>query len=142
MQSNNQELVAEFIEEIWNKRNFEKLDEFIHPGFKDHSLSPALTADKDGMKKWILATGTSFEHKTIIEDQVTEGEKSMVKIRMEMKHIGTWRNILPTGIEVTAVGYRLYKIKKGKIIEHWALIDGQGIENQIKNASEGCKMAG
>ncbi len=137
----NSKIIAEFIEQIWNNRNFEKLGEFIHPDFKDHSLPPALSADTEGMKKWILCTCLSFEHKTIIEDQITEGNKSIAKIKMEMKHIGLWRNFEPTGIELLIVGYRYYKLQEGKIIEHWALIDGQAIENQITNASKGCKIA-
>ncbi len=137
----NSKLVAEFIEQIWNNRNFEKLDFFLHPEFKDNSLPPALTADKEGMKKWILGTGLSFEHKTTIEEQVTEGDKSIVKIRMNLKHIGVWRDIEPTGTELKTVGFRFYKIAEGKIIEHWGLIDGQTIENQLKNVSQGCKTA-
>lgn len=133
-------IVSEFIEQIWNTRSFEKLEKYLHPDFKDHSLPPALSPDIHGLKKWILNTGISFDHKTIIEDQITEGDKSVVKIRMEMKHIGLWRNLKPTGIEIKPVGYRYYKLHEGKIIEHWALIDGQSIENQIINASGGCKI--
>lgn len=46
----NSKIVAEFIEQIWNNRNFEKLGEFMHPDFKDHSLPPVLTPDTEGMK--------------------------------------------------------------------------------------------
>ncbi|PSR51895.1 hypothetical protein AHMF7605_28715 [Adhaeribacter arboris] len=140
MQQANHKLVSEFVEQIWNKQNFEKLDDFIHPEFKDFSLPPALTPDKEGLKNWIMATCASFEHKTVIEDQVTEGDKSIVKIRMELKHIGVWRDMPPTNLEVLTQGYRFFKIKAGKILEHWALIDGQAIESQLKGASNGCTL--
>lgn len=130
----NSKIVSEFIEQIWNKRNFEKLGQFMHPDFKDHSLPTALSADIEGMKKWVVGTGLSFEHNTIIEDQVCEDDKIILKIRMEMKHIGLWRGIEPTGTNINAVGYRYYKLKDGKIMKHWALIDGQAIENQLREA--------
>ena len=136
----NSKLVIEFIEQIWNNRNFEKLPQFLHPDFVDNSLPPSMCKDVEGMKKWIIETGVSFQHKTTIEEQVTEGDKSIIKIRMDLKHIGLWRNIEPTGIEIQTTGFRLYKILKGKIYEHWALIDGQTIENQLKGASHGCKI--
>lgn len=136
----NSKIITAFIEQIWNNGDFEKLSEFMHPDFKDHSLPPSLSADTEGMKKWILGTGISFEHKTIIEDQITEGNKSVVKIKMKMRHIGRWRSFEPTGIELTTIGYRYYKLHDGKIIEHWALIDGQAIENQIQGASKKCKI--
>lgn len=134
-------IVLDFIDEIWNKRDFNKLDDFLHPDFKDHSLPPALSPDREGMKTWITGTGVSFEHHTIIEDQVTEGDKSILRIKMDLKHIGTWRDIEPTGIELQTVGYRCFELKEGKIIGHWALIDGQVIENQLKSTSHGCKIA-
>lgn len=137
----NSTLIQDFIIQIWNNRAFEKLDEFLHPDFKDYSLPPLISSDKEGTKKWILNTGISFEHNTVIEDQVTEGDQSIVKIRMNLKHIGTWRDIAPTGINLYAIGYRHFKMKDGKIIKHWALIDGQAIENQLKEASHGCKIA-
>lgn len=134
-------LVQEFINQIWNNKAFEKIDIFLHQDFKDYSLPPQLSANIEGTKKWIINTGVSFEHLTIIEDQVTEGDKCIIKIRIDLKHIGAWRNIEPTGKDLSVIGYRHFRIKDGKIIEHWALIDGQGIENQLKNASHGCKIA-
>ncbi|WP_037573519.1 ester cyclase [Sporocytophaga myxococcoides] len=134
-------LVQDFIDQIWNNRAFDQLDNFLHNDFKDYSLPPLLSPDKEGTKKWIINTGVSFEHTSIIEDQVTEGDKSIVKIKMKLKHIGTWRNIEPTGMNLFTIGYRFFKIKEGKIIEHWALIDGQAIENQLNDASHGCKIS-
>jgi len=134
-------LVQDFIDQIWNNKAFEKLGSFLHTDFKDYSLPPMLRTGREGTKKWIINTGISFEHNTIIEAQVTEGDNSIVKIRMDLKHIGVWRNIEPTGISLHTIGYRHFKFKDGKIIEHWALIDGQAIENQIKDASPGCKIA-
>lgn len=141
MQKENILLISAFIEEIWNKRNFEKLEEFIHADFKDHSLPPTLPTNKEGLVKWITATSASFEHQTFIEEHVSENEKCMIKLRMQLKHIGTWREIAPIGLAITAVGYRFFKISSGKITEHWGLIDGQAIENQVKNAGHGCKIA-
>lgn len=40
-----------------------------------------------GMKKWIMSNSASFQHQTIIEDQVCEGDKIILKITMRMKHI-------------------------------------------------------
>ncbi|MBO9701826.1 MAG: ester cyclase [Sporocytophaga sp.] len=134
-------LVQDFINQIWNNRAFDQLGNFLHNDFKDYSLPPLFSTDIEGTKKWIINTGVSFEHFTVIEDQVTEGDKSIVKIRMNLKHIGAWRNIEPTGMDLFTIGYRFFKIKDGKIIEHWALIDGQAIENQLKDASHGCKIA-
>jgi predicted SnoaL-like aldol condensation-catalyzing enzyme len=129
----NKLIVSNFIEEIWN-------DNYISNNFIDHSLPTTLSADKEGMKLWIIGTGKSFEHKTIIEDIICEDNKVMLKIKMQMKHIGVWRNIEPTFFEISTVGYRYYKLTDEKIIEHWGLIDGNSIENQLKEAQHNCKI--
>jgi predicted SnoaL-like aldol condensation-catalyzing enzyme len=140
MNSQNKLIVTNFIEEIWNQNQFEKIENYISSDFIDHSLPPTLTADKEGMKLWIIGTGKSFNHKTIIDDIVSEGEKVMLKIRMQLKHIGVWRDIEPTHLEIFTVGYRYYNLKDSKIVEHWSLLDGNSIENQLKEAAHGCKI--
>jgi predicted SnoaL-like aldol condensation-catalyzing enzyme len=140
MDLKNKLTVTHFIEEIWNQNHFEKIDDYVSASFIDHSLPPALPADKNGMKLWIIGTGKSFEHKTIIDDLVCEDEKIMMKIRMQLKHIGIWRDIEPTHLEISTIGYRYFKLAEGKIVEHWALLDGNSIENQLKEATHGCKL--
>lgn len=138
---NNSALVKEFITQIWNNRNFDMLTDFLHRDFIDHSLPAGLPTNGEGTKNWIISTGISFKHETIVEDQVTEGNKSIVKVRLNLKHIGRWRDIEPTGIDLHTIGYRYFRLQDGKIMEHWALIDGQQIENQLKDVSLGCKIA-
>ena len=117
-----------------------KIDTYIHTDFIDHSLPPLLPTTKEGLIRWITITGESFNHKTILEEIVGESNKVIIKIKMYLTHIGKWRDIEPTGAEVYAIGYRCFKLTDNKIIEHWALIDGNAIENQLKEASHGCKI--
>ena len=71
---------------------------------------------------------------------VSEENKVIVKIMMKLKHIGVWRDIEPTGAEISTIGYRYFKLADNKIIEHWALIDGNAIGNQLKEIKHGCKV--
>jgi predicted SnoaL-like aldol condensation-catalyzing enzyme len=140
MNTNNKQIVTNFIEGIWNQSQFDKLDSYIHPGFSDYSLPPVLPPNKEGLKLWILGTSKAFEHTTTIAEMVSEEDNVMIKIIMRLKHIGAWRNIEPAGAEVFAVGYRHLKLADNKIIAHWALIDGNAIENQLKETNHGCKI--
>lgn len=140
MNSENKLVVTNFIEEVWNKNQFENIDDYIAADFIDHSLPPTFPPNKDGMQLWILGTGKSFEHKTIIDEIVCEGNKVMLKIRMKLKHVGIWRKIEPTYFEISTVAYRYFKLADGKIVEHWALLDGNSIENQLTETSKGCKI--
>ncbi len=140
MNSENKLIVTNFIKEIWNNRQFEKIDDYLSANFIDHSLPPTLPPNKEGTKLWVLETGKSFAHQTIIDEIVCEGNKVILKIRMQLKHVGIWRNIQPTYSEISAVAYRYFKLLDGKIIGHWALLDGNSIENQLMETSKGCKI--
>jgi len=140
MNMKNKQIVTSFIETVWNENQLEKMDNYLHPSFVDHSLPPALPPTREGLIGWIVGTNKSFENQTVIEEIVSEGDKVMLKIKMLLKHIGKWRDIEPQGAEVFAVGYRYFKLADDKIIEHWALIDGNTIENQLKEANHGCKI--
>lgn len=135
------QVATRFIEEVWNQQQYEKLSEYLHPDYVDHSLPTALSADRIGLLTWIQATSQSFSHQTLIEDQITEGNKTILKVKMVMTHIGLWRGIDPTGAQVSTGGYRFYRFQDGKIIEHWAEINGTVLESQLKQrAVEGCKV--
>lgn len=140
MNARNKIIVTEFIEAAWNNSQLDKMDEYLSADFKDHSLPPNLPADTHGTKLWIAGTGKSFEHKTHIEEIICEDDKVMLKIRMQLKHIGIWRGIEPTYFEIATIGYRYFKLADDKIVEHWALIDGNAIENQLRETSAGCKI--
>jgi predicted ester cyclase len=137
---NTRRIISDFILTIWNQRRFDCLDQFIHPSFMDHSLPPQLPADRSGLVQWIQATSVSFEHTTHIAEQVTEEDKSILKITLQLKHIGEWRGIPATGAAVSVVGYRYFRVAEGRIIEHWALIDGNSLENLLKQSHHGCKL--
>ena len=124
-------VVQRLIDEGWNQGNLDVVDELVAEHCVDHSLPPSMTG-RAGMKQWITATGNAFEHKTIIEDQVTEGNTSMLRLRMEMRHVGDFRGIPATGKTVTTTGYRTYRVEDGQIVQHWALIDGASLAEQLR----------
>ena len=125
-------LTAAFIDVVWNQQQLDQLDNYLHPDFVDHSLAAGLPPDRTGLQQWIQATSRAFHHQTHIEDHVTEGAKSVLRITMELTHIGEWRGIAATGRLVRTTGYRLFRVAEGKIIEHWAAIDGTQLESALR----------
>lgn len=140
MNTKNKSIIANFIEEIWNQQLLDNISHYIADGYVDHSLPPSFPINMEGTKLWIIETGKSFKHHTTIEEMLCENDKVMLKIRMHLIHIGSSRNIEPTSLEISTIGYRFYKMSEGKIIEHWSLLDGNSIENQLRDAKHGCKI--
>jgi len=124
------ELIQRYIEEVWNKGNLDLIPELVDPNYIDHSIPfPGL----EGLKEWIQATSAAFNHQTIIEEQITENHSSALRITMRVKQIGEWRGIASSGKEAQTEGFRFYRLENGKIVEHWAHIDGDKLAAQLKS---------
>lgn len=134
METQTSTLIHEFIQRIWNKQDWTALNDLLHDSFTDHSIPRALGSGKEALKKWIAATSASFRHKTIIEEMICAGDKCFIRITVELEHTGPWRNIPATGATIKTHGYRLFRIRDGKISEQWGLLDAMQIENQLKQS--------
>lgn len=137
----NSAIITAFIEQVWNQEKFQCLPDFLDTEFKDHALPASFPYNQEGLKQWVITTGHAFKHQTTINELVCENNTCIAKITMHCIHIGTWRNIEATGQAVQVTGYRHFRLKNGKITDHWALIDGQTLENKLLQISHGCKPA-
>ncbi|HWI93636.1 MAG TPA: ester cyclase [Flavisolibacter sp.] len=115
MTNKNKQTVERFIQEVWNNRNFDVLDEVLHPDYQDHSFLPSVPPTKEGLKFWIQNTSDAFDHKTHIESIVSEGNHVAIRIRFSVTHIGTWRGVAPTGRQANIKGFRFFTLKDGKL---------------------------
>lgn len=127
----NKNIVRRYIEEVWNKKNLNVVDELLAENYVDHSLPPEFQG-REGVKQWVKAVSTFFDEQTVIEDQVTEEDRSIIRLTMRLTHHGEWRGIPPTGKQVEVKGYRAYRLEGDKIVEHWALIDGDNLERELR----------
>lgn len=66
------DFIEHYIATIWNLGDTSRLEQFLHPGYVDHSLPPSLPPDSTGLKQWIALTHGSFQPETIIHEQVAE----------------------------------------------------------------------
>lgn len=133
MSNQNKQLVADFIDKIWNNRQYDELCQLLHNNFEDHSLPPSLPPGSAGLRLWIDSLGKAFDHTTRIDEILSEGQKVAVRVTMLLKHTGNWRGIDATQKEFGTGGFRMFRISNSKIIEHWGLLDATTIENAIRH---------
>jgi len=136
----NKALILEFIDQVWNQQKVDAISDYVSEDFVDHSLPPGFPEGAAGTQMWIVSTGKSFRHCTIVEDIFSEGNKVCVRIQMQLQHIGEWRGYAPTGVDITTAGYRFFELADGRITRQWALIDGNRIEQEITGHAHGCRL--
>jgi predicted ester cyclase len=140
LKSTNKQIVLNYIETVWNGRRLDEIDHFISAGYEDHSLINAIPPNRNGLRIWIENTSKAFDHKTTVETIVAEGDDVAVRVSFEVNHIGVWRGIEPTNKRVVVKGFRFFCLRDGKIVSHWALIDGEALQTALTEQPHGCAI--
>jgi len=64
-------------------------------------------------------------------DFVAEGEKVLVRLKVQATHTGTFGEMPATGRRIDIDVLDLFQIRDAMLIEHWALLDNLGMMRQL-----------
>ena len=122
--------IKRIIEEAWNKRKVEVLDEFYAPNI--HLRRPPFP-DIEGLETF-KAVHMGFlsafpDLQMTIEDIIVEGDKDVIRYTMRGTHTGEALGP-PTGKQVTTVGMAITHWEGGKRVDEWQYADQLGFTQQ------------
>jgi predicted ester cyclase len=108
-------------------------DQHIAPGFVRHDPGlPFEVKGPSGVKQLHDALMPAFPDMQLpLEDFVAEGEKVLVRLRVQATHTGPFGDMAATGKKVDIGVLDLFQVRNGKLIEHWALLDNLGMLKQL-----------
>ena len=66
-----------------------------------------------------------------LQDFVAEGEKVLVRLRVQGTHTGPFGDLAATGRTVDIAVLDLFQIRDGVLVEHWALLDNLSMMKQL-----------
>lgn len=66
-----------------------------------------------------------------LEDFVAEGEKVLVRLRVQGTQTGAFGALPASGRRVDIAVLDLFQIRDGVLVEHWALLDNLGLLRQL-----------
>ena len=134
MSEENKELIRR-LEEAWSQNDMVGIDGFFADDFDNSATSmPGLPSGIEGAKMAHQGSMRAFpDRKTIIEDIVAEGDTVVVRGR----YVGTNQGGVPflnapaNGSPIDTAFVSFYRIKGGKIVEHWGLNDAAALMQQL-----------
>ena len=134
LQEANKEIIRKYfkaIDEEGKRGNAEILNEFLAEDFIEHDPAPGIPPTRDGWKQLfkMFAEATPGYH--VIDDLIAEDDKVVAHITAYGKHIGTIFGIPATNKEFSMKGIVIWRLKNGKITEHWAQNDMVGMMIQL-----------
>ncbi len=131
MATDNKALSRRVIEEVWNKGNFEAIDELFDPSFK--SEDPMLgTVDLDGFRESVKQYRTAFpDLKIEILSLVAEGNFVCTRWRATGTHRGPLLGMEPTGKKAVTNGLDFSEVRNGKVISDYNAFDSLTLLKQL-----------
>lgn len=129
----NKELLRKAVEEIWNKGNFEKMNELVSEDFVIHFPRPGEDIrgpqNVEEFYKKLRSAFPDIQFKII--DLVAEDDKVVTHWSATGTHKGEFRGIPATGNKVNFTAMDIDKISDGKFTECWTNMDELSLMQQL-----------
>lgn len=120
----NKEVMRKIADQVFNRGNIAAIDECYADDYYDNSLGRAqlfgIAPDREGLKKMIASVRAGLSDMTAeIELMAAEGDLVAIRTRGTGTHTGMFMGVPATGKKVEIVDFHFYRLKDGKIVEHW-----------------------
>jgi predicted ester cyclase len=126
MTEENKEVVRRY-REIYNSDDLDRLGDVLSTDWSPHAWVEGLPRSIEGAKELHRMTLSMFPgwHFTTL-DLIAEGDRVVERFRFEGVHGGDYGGLPPTGNHFSVEGISIFRIRDGKIVEHWAFVDELG----------------
>ena len=134
MQEANKEIIRKYfkaIDEEGKTANAEMLNDYLSEDFIEHNPPPGIPANRDGWKLLFKMFSEATPGYHVIDDLIAEGDKVVGHITAYGKHVGTVFGIPATNKDFVMKGISIWRLKDGKITEHWVQSDTLGMMMQL-----------
>ena len=129
----NKALIRQMVEEVFNKGNFDKVDEYLAPNFVEHEeLPPGIPRGREGLKVLTAMMRSAFpDFKATIHDIITEGDKVVIRMTWSGTQKGEFMGIPPTGKSISIGVIDIIRVTGDKGVEHWGVMDSMLMMQQL-----------
>jgi len=119
----NKALARRIVEEMWNTKNLNVVDEVYSPEFG---------GGHEATKQFVTAHLAIFPDLHItIQDQIAENDLVATRYVMRATQQCEFANIQPAGKQFTVTGIEMHRFADGKLVELWNVVDALGMLQQL-----------
>jgi steroid delta-isomerase-like uncharacterized protein len=135
-EAGNKKIAISYFEEIVNKRNLDLVSKIFSPDYIDHEM--------DGTENRSIKAGTFIPflqklfkafpdlHYTI-ESAVAEADIVALNLSAHATHKDAFLGFPASGNKINYKQMHFFRIKDGKIMECWEVVDLDGVKSQLKS---------
>ena len=134
----NKALARRYQEEVWGKGDLALIDELLGADFVDHSLPVGMDPSIAGAKRAVKGALDAFpDGQWTVEDLIAEGDKVVIRWKLQATHEHEFRGIAPGGKPVAVAGITILRIAGGKIVERWVNWDSLALRQPSETVNLG-----
>ncbi|MFD1513219.1 ester cyclase [Halomarina rubra] len=129
----NKEHIERFNREVFNGRNYDRIDELVTEDFVQHGAPGAGDIHgREAMKEYMMMLHSGFSDlESTVEAMVAEGDYVATRYTYRGTHDGEYMGIPPTDRPAEISGMVLSRVEDGKTAETWVEADMLGLLQQV-----------
>ena len=127
----NKAVVRRFIDEVFVAGRAEAVDELVTDDFTPQTWG-AMARGRDALKQAMerVARGLADVRMTV-DDVIAEGDRVAVRLTSHARQVGEFMGMPPSDREYTIEEIHVFRVRDGRIAEHWHQADFLGMMRQL-----------
>ena len=127
----NKAIVRRFVDEIFVQGRKESVDELLADDFVAHTW-PSTGHPKDDLKAAIDRTSSGLaDPEFTIDDLIAEGDRVAARLTTGATQVGPFMGLPATGKRYSIGEIHIFRLRDGKVVEHWHQLDQMGLMKQL-----------
>jgi len=130
--SKNRVWIEQFYSEFMNKGEIKLLDKLVSDDYVEHEPIPEFELNKKGLTDYFKMMFIAFpDFRADIDFMIEEKDRVVVYLTYKGTHKGDYMGAKGSGKKIEFKAVDIIKIKDGKMIEHWGVVDVLGMMEQL-----------
>jgi len=127
----NKAIVRRFVDEIFVQGRKESVDELLADDFVAHTW-PSTGRPREDLKAAIdRVAGGLADAEFTIDDLIAEGDRVAVRLTTAATQVGPFMGMPPSGRRYSIEEIHIFRLRDGKVVEHWHQFDQMGLMKQL-----------
>ena len=127
----NKALVRRFVDEIFVQGRAEAVDELLADDFVSHTWRSTGDGKADLRRAMERLSTVLAAARFTIEDMIAEGDRVVARVTAEATQVGEFMGLPPTGRTYRIGEIHIFRIRDGRVVEHWHQYDQLGMMWQL-----------
>ena len=125
-------IYRDYIEEIFNNRDLDKLDQYVSNDYVLHDAPPHIPKGKESIAAVVHMFNSAFsDFKVSLDELISEGDLVASKSTFVGTHSGKIFGMKATGKKIRMSSLTLVRIRDGKVYESWVKNDIESLRTQL-----------